>query len=729
MKYFVYFFVGFIILSSAVTLYNATSARQSPKVQKTVEFKKQASSWKKDIVSTPVVEEAPRQATAVEAVPAAREQSPAAASQTIAQAEAGKSAPAETPRKTAAVTSSPAKSKSYTGPKNIAAVEAGHITLMEWLNTDPHEGSVLASHPVPQYTDFSGLNANLADLEPSYRQREFRAYKPLADLHKQLKISNYSSLENPTGIWFAEGEKIRVRMEGIPDSPVRFKIVDLRDSHKEKSYELKPGQNEWVAEHDGLAYIDYRNSYPSEASPIQLKIEGGQINGVFTRHDSVEVWRHLLSKAKFGMFDILGERCQWLLYTDSLRKHCADMGPEFLRLHDRLICLQQRILGWDWEGIHPGNHVMGRSMMGGYMHADGLGAAFVKDVLPEILNVRACGDNRWGVAHEFGHVNQTHPGMMWTGTTETTVNIFSALMYLDFSSSFSRMEHQWCSTLEGHHMRGACFDNFVNSALVNRELWQYHRGSDDDARALGKKCGDSLVLLCPFWQMYLYNTLARGNELFYPRVFKSVRDTDERSMPAGELRMKYLDRCCDAAKLDFSDYFLETGMLAVMNRYVDDYYSSWMTITEDMCRNALKHARQYPKPDTQTMFYITTNTVHIYRDRMPVVPSPGYIPKFSLEYGKSFVIPADRWANAVAFEVYNKKKLMRICLRGLGHKDNSSTTVIIPEGATAVVAVQWDGTRYTIYSKTGEKIDGKPDSWPGPGTRSAYISQQKSRKK
>jgi hypothetical protein len=80
-----------------------------------------------------------------------------------------------------------------------------------------------------------------------------------------------------------------------------------------------------------------------------------------------------------------------------------------------------------------------------------------------------------------------------------------------------------------------------------------------------------------------------------------------------------------------------------------------------------------------------------------------------------FTVPADKWANAVAFEVYKGDKLVRICLRGLNQKDNASTDVILPAGATTVMAVSWDGKRYIIYDTTGAPIDAQPDSATGPG--------------
>lgn len=66
-------------------------------------------------------------------------------------------------------------------------------------------------------------------------------------------------------------------------------------------------------------------------------------------------------------------------------------------------------------------------------------------------------------------------------------------------------------------------------------------------------------------------------------------------------------------------------------------------------------------------------------------------------------VPANACQNAVAFEACAGRKLLRVNLLGLNHEDNRSTTVICPEGTTAVKAVQWDGKRYTICKQPADE--------------------------
>ncbi len=592
------------------------------------------------------------------------------------------------------------------------------------------EKSAIDQHPVPQFTDFSKLNSDPSQVEKNYRHREFKAYLPLHILGQRYKVGNYSSFENPTGIAFEAGDTLSIRMEGKPRTHVEFIVQDFRANGKQSRFPLTPGNNQFTLTHAGHGYVNYRDEDPATAPAIKLHISGGYINGVFTRHDNTKTWKRLLQNAKSEIFDIIGERTQWVLDLNALRTSCPTKGPELVALYDRQMQLEQQLMGWDWEGIHPGNHIMGRVIWQGYMHADGLGGAFHCSVTPGIANVdQAKKGGSWGTSHEFGHVNQTRPGLNWEGTTEVTVNLFAQRVNLDFAPNEMRLEHETCPTLEKRWMRGGRFDCYVNSALVNRQLWQFQIGPDDGQREPGERRGDQFVALCPLWQLYLYNTVARGDELFYPRIFKNVRDTDESTMRKGEFITRFITRCCDSAQLDLSDFFIKTGMLAVMNRYIEDYSSAWFTITEDMCRQALKHARRYPKPDSPVIFYINTNNAEIYRDKRNIVPSPDFSPVVDESKQPSFLVPAAKWANAVAFEVYDKSgKLLRICLRGLNQQDNKSTEVLLPPGADAVMAVQWDGKRFTIYSASGATIDAKPDSCTGPGQPKRNTKKKRKRK-
>lgn len=228
-----------------------------------------------------------------------------------------------------------------------------------------------------------------------------------------------------------------------------------------------------------------------------------------------------------------------------------------------------------------------------------------------------------------------------------------------------------------------------------RELWQFQNGPDSGVQNVpNDHPGDHFVSVCPFWQLMLYMRVVLGNENFYPHIFSEVRKADDSRLTEGEMRVRFFTLACDAAKMNLSRFFTEIGFLAYMNRWVKDYGSRHMTITHEMCAKALAHAAQYPKPETEVLYYINGNNVHLYKEKAKVTKSarmrPDSIPGV-------LTMPSGSWSNAVAFEVYGEKEqLLRVCLPGLGHSDNVTTDIICPAGTKCIKAVQWDGKRYVV---------------------------------
>lgn len=548
---------------------------------------------------------------------------------------------------------------------------------------------------IPAGTDYSQLNTSV-DTEAAYRNREFRAYLPQEIVRERLRTNNYSPFENPTGIFYRSGELVTIDVQGDAPKGLSFIIHNFDRDGGHAEIPLKSGVNSFTAPTQGLGYFNYRSATPESVPALKVRLEGGHVNGVFTQHDNADTWRRLLAGAQGNILDILGERAQLAYNVDGLKEHCPNRGPELIALYDGVIKNQQDMLGWERYGCHPGNHIHGRVQWSGFMHADGMGTAYINTALREVANVDSLKHTAWGIAHEFGHINQCRPGMMWAGTQEVTNNIFSAWCCYNINPDNCRLEHE-VTPVMGYHerMRGGRFDCYINSALVRRQLWQFMTGPDYGINNVpGERTGDHFVSVSPLWQLQLYFAVARGQDGFYPYIYEQARK-DAADTPHGELRVQFCTRAADAVKLDLSEFFVKTGILAPMNRFVEDYSSHHVTITPEMCEKALAHMAQYPKPDTSVIYYVNANTVNIFKDRLPVEASP----IFKLDVSRGIVtIPGNEWKNAVAFECYRGKSLCRVAIRGLNHEDNESTDLIIPEGTTRITAVQWDGTRYVIWS-------------------------------
>lgn len=537
--------------------------------------------------------------------------------------------------------------------------------------------------------------------EETYRHRRFSAYLDITKQIELYKNTGYDPFENALGIFVKEGETVHLCINGMPNGELKLIVKSYADNEAGDEWPLHVGSNSVTSQKDGLLYLSYRKAdKETEAPDIDVTITGGTLNGVMTERDSAETWQRLLAEAKAPWLDLLGSRTHLVLPVDSLRQHCPVKGAELLALYDRIIELQQKLCGWEKYG-HPGNHILGRVVYNGYMFADELGAGFHVDNMDVLCNPdNLTGDPCWGVAHEFGHVNQTEPGMMWKGMTEVTNNLYSLWCQYNLGAENIRTEHEVCEGFGGvGRVRGGHTDVHVNSALIAGEPWQFQNiGSTPHPYV----SGDVFATLVPFWQLQLYCACVCGNADFYADIFEDVRKTDEKAMTNGELRLLFLRRACDSAKLDLTHFFLNAGALAPMSRGVFDYGDGWLSVTSDMLYNTLAaiRAKDYPRPDSSVINYITVNTLPQYRDCLPVeVPAEGsFTPE--LRDGK-LEIPAGVWKNAVAFEAYGtdekgNEHLLRVSLRGLNHEDNDATTVYCPAGTTHIKAVQWDGTRFPV---------------------------------
>jgi len=562
------------------------------------------------------------------------------------------------------------------------------ISLMLTSMSIPAEG-LTGTYPPLKHYDSVKKHSNEA-----YRHRSFPAYLPLKEVSRRFKVRNYSAFENPTGIYFKKGDEAHISVLNEINDDVKLIVHEFGSKGGHAEYPLKQGRNKLTMTSSGLAYIDHRSMHPVNEKPLRCVIRGGVINGIFGLKDSNETWVKLLKNTQSEMIDIIGNRVHLVMHVDALREHCPKKGRELLRLYEFIIRQQQNLMGLDGKhSSHPGNHMLGRNMWSGYMHADGMGAAFHYNTMAGVGNPDSLRKSSWGVAHEFGHVNQPHRGFCWVGMTEVSNNIFSLWSNYKLNPKWMRLEHEVIGSKDGD-FRGGRFQRFLYSALILKQVWNYTAGDGQDAST----GSDPFVTLVPLWQLQLYMAEVVKNKNFWPRVFKSIHRTDEYGKTQGELRCDFFKKLCDASKMNLSEYFVRTRMLAPVNRWTEDYSSGMLTVTPDMVKDVLEHASKYPAPSSPVIYYACTNNIKYFASRVKVKRSANI--KLEVKDG-ILVVPAGAWQGAVAFEVYDAdEKLMRAILLGMGHEDNQTTTVPMPEGASSVKAVSSTGKRIPIYPQS-----------------------------
>jgi hypothetical protein len=529
------------------------------------------------------------------------------------------------------------------------------------------------------------------------RAKVYTAYESVDDLAKRLKTSTYSRFENPTGIYFESGDNAVVVMEGSGSEKIEFKVHDFTQGGGDDLYPLNEGVNVIPIKNKGLAYISYFTPNFEKAPKIKVHIISGQVNGVFYAGKSTnEDWKQLLASAACEVIDIYGKRVHLVYPVEQLRQSCPEQGEELINLYDQLIGFQHQLMGLPKYKIVPKNRMFGRVIWQGFMHADGMGAAFHKDTMSSIANPSTIPSQAWGISHEFGHVNQTRPGMMWVSTTEVTNNLYSAWANYQLNPTSMRLEHEVINGGDGN-MVGGRFNAYLNSAIVNGEQWLCQKGPDKMEGY--ENVGDHFVKLAPLWQLEMYYMIAkRGNPDLLPDLFEHARQLDTSNMNNGQLQLEFMKTCCDVTKQDLTPFFTKVGMLKPIDKDMDDYSRAQLTITEDQCKSLVQYvkSKKYPKPDSPVIYYISVNSIEAYQKGLPVVGKTG---EGVSGDGNTRTISHSDWQNVVAFETYRGKDLIHLAMPGTGSANYESTLVQFPDDATSIKAVSWDGKRTTVYEK------------------------------
>ncbi len=536
-----------------------------------------------------------------------------------------------------------------------------------------------------------------------YRIQEYKNYLSPRLLADKLKTSPYSQFENPTGIFFSKGKDIVFIVDNYQGDDIQLRIANFGKEGGSSVYNLVSGINVITPTNSGNGYIQYFTSSDVKKEKVKIHIIGGRVNGYFdiSRHNN-EDWKKLLSSAPGEILDIMGSRVQLAYSVESLKKYCPDNGVRLISLYDSIVSIQHSIMGLNKYKCVPENHMFGRVIWQGFMHADGMGAAFHDNTMVQLADPEKIGTNLWGIAHEFGHVNQVRPWMKWVGTTEVTNNIYSVWSQYVFHPTAPKLEREVLKDYDGR-VAGGRITAYMESAFINKQEWLTQAGPDRWDRSRPRDWGgDHFVKLVPLWQLQLYYALAgEGNSWYHPDfyadIFIKAIQKDGKPANDAEAQLHFIRTACDVTQTDLTDFFTYSGMLLPIDKWVDDYTCAQMTITESDIAAVKQYASKYKKQETPAMHYITANSIDYYKNKLPVA---GKFNEGIELKDKYLIVDHHIWKNVVAFETYENNQLVKIAFAGAGSNDNQSTLVRYPDNATRVEAVAWDGKRSLVYGKT-----------------------------
>lgn len=554
-----------------------------------------------------------------------------------------------------------------------------------------------------------------------YRVQTYESYLPPSYLSSLLKTGTYNSYENPTGIYFSAGTDAVLFVGPEADSyNISLKVSDMRvnAAYTSSTYKLKSGINIIPIATEGTSYIDYYTNDTS-APPIKIHIANGKVNGVYdSQIDDDQQWMKLANNPAFETIDLKGKYVNILFETARLKKYNPFEIKSLVNLYDSIVKVQFNIMGLKKYNIIPKNHMFTLANAGGGYYAGGLGAHFDYTWGEDFLSAKAMkSGSMWGIAHEFGHVNQVRPSFKWVGMTEVTNNIYSTYTQFTMGDGHyknGRLENENILPYEGDNtlsypsVVGGRIKGYFNRAFVMKQSYQYQ---------------NVFAKAAIFWQLQLYYAFAgamrnaptleqrmsdavaapvSGPDYAYwiGDVMQKHRARNTSGMSNGQLAMNFVKDVCDATGEDLTDYFTKVGFFVPIDIAIDDYGVSQYTVTQAMADQTIADikAKGHPAPVSPVLHYITANSLNAFTNKL--LAQGTYEQGLTINQD-NIVINHAVWQNVVAFETYDiNNVLLEPFMPGMRDASNNSTYIDFPANAERIYAVSYDGSKKLVYSRT-----------------------------
>jgi len=546
-----------------------------------------------------------------------------------------------------------------------------------------------------------------------YRHQSYEVYTPPATIRKELKVGNYNAFENPTGIAFTAGDTAVLFAREIPASvPVYLRVRDFanEDDQQDRAYQLTNGKNVIVLEEAGLGYISYFDEDINRPN-VEIHITGGAVNGYFDwqTSDSTD-WMSLLDGEAYSKLDVRGQYTHLIYDKGALRFGSPFDGQRLIRTYDTIADHERMMMGmYKYPERQVKNTLLSRSGFSGGWYAGGLGIHLdLSWGVPSITDPERLG--LWGIAHEFGHVNQIRPGVTWHGTVEVTTNVYSTWVTYHMNHQqkpYTRLESDVVAPdAQSAPIAGGRINGFLEATQIRKEALK------------GAENYDVFKVLVPFWQLQLYYQLAGAarnapvlsledptpdfDTVDYANYFgivaETMRQSDLEGLTPGELQLHFVRSVCDAVQEDLTDFFINTGFLRPIDRVIDDYGERQFLITQAQIDETIDYikSKNYKAPVSPVIHYMSAHSLHIFRDQLPLNGSPGE--GVEITDASTLTIDMDYWPHAIAFETYDENgQLKQIAIAGSGDPDVKTTQLRADAQRDTVYAVGFDGQRIQVY--------------------------------
>jgi len=540
--------------------------------------------------------------------------------------------------------------------------------------------------------------------EATYRIQQYEPYMPLDQLKAYLgNATPYSKFENPTGIRKKLNEDIYIFADGIGSYNVRVLVANLGTNDGSKAYKIKDdhyfvikdGENVISGDIEGNLYIEYYTTDFETANKPTIHIATGSVCGYFNpkTHDN-NYWVELLNMP-FEILDICGETINMAFSRELLKEYCPNNGAELVAKYDKVVREQHDLMGLTKYNRTPKNKMFvawNPHAKGPYASNQGVyipNRAMHKWLTAWETPVEDC----WGLYHELGHINAIN-GFKWNGMQEVVNNLNSCWNEYNNEAPTS-LRYEYTQKDDAGDGLGKVimgpYQVYLNQ-VVHADGVDWNSFADFTDKMGRDKTRAKVSFI---WQLQLYFKEVLGKDA-YEDYFEILRNSTIPSSTADQ-QINFYKYFCDATEMDLTQLFEKVKMLAT--------YSSMMgkeevIITQEMVDEAKAYvaAKNYPKPTSSAIYYITARTLPIYKNQTPIANAN--IGDGVVINGNVVNISNAVWEGAVAFESYAGEVITNCSIAYTNSlQEGTSTLLAFPANATIIKAVAWDGTKKVIYQK------------------------------
>lgn len=542
-----------------------------------------------------------------------------------------------------------------------------------------------------------------------FRFNTYYSCKNPKTVAEELTIGNRSVYDNPTGVYFEQGESVLtfVVYKGTSKTPLNLAIADYREGGKKSVLTLREGLNIITPVHSGNGYIQYWTKDETADVDVDIHFCFGKQIGYWDirRGDTDASWTEILDMAKKSatnipnaMMDILGQRVQLQNTVNAFVKCAPNAIQAVVDMHDRMLDFEYSMMGLVKNNAVPANRFFGVRSWGGSPNWNGVCSNYPNTedamLVPKTFYSK---NNIWVFGHEFGHGNQVAQ-MKGNGWTEVTNNLYcSYAQYMmrndPLSEGYLRLEHESFKRPGASKASvGGRINAYLNEALVAHKAYFTHAGGISTEKQ-DVWVSDPFVKLVPLWQMTMYFMAAEVTPDFWADVHWAAIHDNDKSYSPGRRYVNFMKRAIDASGLNLCGFFEGMGLLRVFdNMKVDDYSVATINITQAMVEEVKAYGEGKPLPP-DGMQYISANSVDAFKRKMGVEGTFNS----GISKGADYVtVDHSIWKNVIAFETYKGEELTDVCIVGTGDTTNKTTRVDYPTGATRIEAVSWDGSRTLV---------------------------------